>query len=269
MWFLAIASCTFRPGAMNDLEQVTGDDAATGDACPTCLPSSCKAVREAMPAAPSGVYTIDLDGDGPAAAFEVACDMSTMSGGWTLVGLELVGAAGSAAGPLRLLGIDSMNSEMIATGTEGGVIGARFTGAYGEVLITWGLDYLRFSAPSGFEMFGNVLGHAVPIDNLSTSDQRLAAWVAEDGGAILCIASRSPDVSAGNSSWAIKPSGDNETGCGCNSTAWYGRGAYYGGASQGEQTICNGWGGGWAGVKGHGEPKAGLAPTVVTRLWIR
>lgn len=59
----------------------------------------------------------------------------------------------------------------------------------------------------------------------------------------LGIVSRSPDGSAGNSSCAIKPSGDNETGCGCNSTAWAGRSAYYGGTA--------------------------LAPTVETRIWIR
>jgi len=35
---------------------------------------------------PSGVYTLDTDGDGPRQPFDVYCDMSSDGGGWTLVG---------------------------------------------------------------------------------------------------------------------------------------------------------------------------------------
>jgi hypothetical protein len=64
-------------------------------------------VLVATPDAPSGVYTIDPSSSG-SGGFEVACDMTTMAG-WTLVARERLGTPGSAAGPLRYLGIDSQN----------------------------------------------------------------------------------------------------------------------------------------------------------------
>jgi hypothetical protein len=45
----------------------------------------CKQIHDNDPAAPSGRYLVDPDGDGGAAPFEVTCDMVTASGGWTLV----------------------------------------------------------------------------------------------------------------------------------------------------------------------------------------
>ena len=222
-----------------------------------------------IPNAQTGVFSIDPDGTGSNAAFDVYCDMSTMAGGWTLVGLELLGANASDAGPLRLLDQDSMNSPMIAAGTQGGIIGVRFVGMYSEVLITWGTDYIHFDAPSNYELFGNVLDYSVPLTNFSTSNANLTSWVNGDGGAKFCNASHDPDIDPGNSTWAVKPQLDDNTGCGCNSTGWAGRGAYYGGANEAEVTICNGWGGAWAGVQDNGDAKAGLAPMAVTRIYIR
>ncbi|MBN4050439.1 hypothetical protein JYT28_01690, partial [Desulfobulbus sp. AH-315-M07] len=48
-------------------------------------PTSCKAYLDAAPAATDGVYSIDIDSTAPSAAFDVFCDMTTASGGWTLV----------------------------------------------------------------------------------------------------------------------------------------------------------------------------------------
>ena len=52
----------------------------------TCaLQTDCSQIRWADPAAPSGDYLVDLDGDGGLEAQLVSCDMTTSAGGWTLV----------------------------------------------------------------------------------------------------------------------------------------------------------------------------------------
>lgn len=46
---------------------------------------NCSEIHFFNPIAPSGVYTIDPDGDGPVPAMDCQCDMTTDGGGWTLV----------------------------------------------------------------------------------------------------------------------------------------------------------------------------------------
>ena len=46
----------------------------------------CFDIHERIPAAPSGIYLIDPDGDGGEAPFRARCDMETRGGGWKAPG---------------------------------------------------------------------------------------------------------------------------------------------------------------------------------------
>jgi hypothetical protein len=60
------------------------DDNCDGKVNENCVARSCKAVKKANPAAPSGVFTIDPDDTGPQPATDVQCEMVRDGGGWTL-----------------------------------------------------------------------------------------------------------------------------------------------------------------------------------------
>lgn len=47
--------------------------------------ASCAAILAAASGSPSGSYTIDPDGNGGNAPFQVACDMVTDGGGWIVL----------------------------------------------------------------------------------------------------------------------------------------------------------------------------------------
>ena len=47
-------------------------------------PRSCKAILDTDGSAPSGIYPVDVDGEGPLETALVLCDMETDGGGWTL-----------------------------------------------------------------------------------------------------------------------------------------------------------------------------------------
>jgi hypothetical protein len=64
-----------------------GVTCAAGSSCSAgaCkLPTSCNEAHTTSPNAPSGVYTIDVDGAGPKAPFDARCEMTLAGGGYTL-----------------------------------------------------------------------------------------------------------------------------------------------------------------------------------------
>jgi hypothetical protein len=232
-----------------------------GGACTDVLPS-CNAILQATPSARSGRYTVDVDGLGGASSFDVFCEMEGFGGGFTRVGKETAGVGGT----LRFLGTESISPEDLLAGGSG-LIGSRFAGKYTEVLITWQNEglYIRFKPT--VELFANEQALAAPVTDFDTNDARLADWVATNGGAAFCRAAVSPDIRPGHTSWAIKPASDLRSGCGCDNSGWLARGAFYSGSST--CTSCDCWGpGGFVGVKGEGELKAGITG-YTTSIYVR
>ncbi|MFT4627878.1 MAG: hypothetical protein ACI8PZ_006570 [Myxococcota bacterium] len=68
---LDVATCT-----MTNVDSPGSGDLLEG--------SSCQSIKLADPGAGSGVYSIDTDGDGPAAPYDLYCEMDVAGGGWTV-----------------------------------------------------------------------------------------------------------------------------------------------------------------------------------------
>jgi hypothetical protein len=236
----------------------------SGEDCEAGLLPTCRAILDLVPDASSGVYAVDPDGPGQGdLPLEVFCDMAT--GGWTLVGEEHEGVAGT----FKYLGVSVGDPRALAHEGANALIGEQFSGIYDEVWVTWANaddagDGIHFLIEE--EMFQNSVNTSIPVSDFYTTNDTLQGWVDSAGGAVLCRASQSPDIRPGDSSWAIKPKNDTNQACGCNSSGWAGRGAFYGGHSN--QTLCNPSGGGWAAVADNGQAKGNVTDWWL-QIWVR
>jgi hypothetical protein len=175
-------------------------------------PTTCAMILTRNPAAPTGTYDVDPDADGPGEPFQVRCEMDIDNGGWTLVALEKAGVTQT----LRFLGTETGTPADLVQ-DQSAIIGVRFHGLYNEVRIHWdGTRFIKFSL-SGSDIFENNTDVNLPIANLSTNQPQLMNWVNMSGGAKLCRAAADPMYLPGDTSWAIKPTNNNEIECGCNS----------------------------------------------------
>ena len=235
-------------------------------------PRTCSELKLRSPAAPTGIYHVDVDGTGPELAFPVFCDMTFEGGGWTRVAYEPSASGGKLKqGGLAFLALQTL-PQYVAEGTSTpGLIGAKFENPslYRDLMVLWeptgGAVFAHMTVTR--PIFVNQSDPSMPVSNFVTNDERLRAWAVAAGGAVFCRASQVPDYIAPDTSWAIKPRDSVGTGCGCNDSIWKDRGAFYGGALP--QSGCLPWGGGWAGVKDVNDQKGGLVSSEPVSLWIR
>lgn len=159
------------------------------------VPTSCKAIKDAMPSATDGDYTIDPDGGGSAAPLTVFCDMTTDGGGYTYYPIK--------SGGISTTRYDQQNS-CTAVGLK--MVVARTKAHMTAMWSKYGASY--FATVPG--VYGLAAGNYTSCVMNSKNTTCGANWRAIDGGAWWAR-----DTTYG------EPNGDYTPGC------WLGGGGLY------------------------------------------
>lgn len=202
--------------------------------------TSCKQYLE-MGGITSGPFNSDL-------GFFSRCEQKEQGGGWTLVGYERANAQ-ETFGDLSKTFQPSVLLNNNTNTLSNSYIGPLVNGAYNEVMIRYGTNFISFSTSKNLFVDDKF---EAPLTNIQTSDSRFSAWVTAAGGAVFCKA-RTSSSRPGDTSWGVIPKSDTNRDCGCNSGGWTGRGAYYSGSTACHYCSC--YPGGFTGPQDYGQQK--------------
>ena len=119
---------------------------------------SCLTIKEADYAAPSGVYTVDLDGEGTGEPFNVYCEMNAQGGGWMMFASHSATATElpDFAAPVVPGSYNVLNDENWRLATSTMTYGMMLqNNAKPEELIVFGRAHLLSGGSNGFALSGD------------------------------------------------------------------------------------------------------------------